>query len=288
MPVFTEMYYTDASQPNLLAPDGFDGWVMRSRDGLPLQALFIMGEVLTMQAKSTWLNGFIANINPYAMQVNYAEFSMGRWSSVRCLADWIYKNGLPDYKYYKHKNENVFWMLKNRKNLFEFSRLFQAGNIKFISFCDNQHETYLKHFFEDKWSVEQFLKYARQHFAIVKFSELSNFIFPQGEAEGRRVFIEDDFRDLLQDDYEWVRPHYQVDFTLAAGSKIDDCDKTMLIAELKMAALQFPMQLTVTASGGTIQGTIKWLRKFFPQYFAEHFISNFFAEKNVDANVTNV
>lgn len=193
LPVFTEKYFFDNASLDVNAHDDFKGWTTHTERGLDLQQFFETGEMLEFRKKGLTANEYYMYVNPYLLEITNDEFYMGRWSTVKYLADWIRNNGIPSPEYYEDKTEQALWVLRNRRNLFRHAQTF--GTTKMITFCNDKHQDWLNYFFDNKWSMEQFIEWGKKEFIYVKFNELHTFTFPD-ENGYYDVFIEDDFEDL--------------------------------------------------------------------------------------------
>lgn len=199
MPVFTETYFFD-NTPNIVAPANFTGWTIATEDNLSLQQYFETGEMLELHAIGNWRNKLSMYVNPFLLEVSCEDVYMGRWSAVKYLADWIYNNGIPSPKNYEAIPAEVKWIFENRKNLFDFFKLFGTQHLKMLTFCDDKHPEWLDYFFERKWSMDDFINWGKKELIYVKFTELPNFNFPDEQPVYYNIFIEDDFEDLKQVD----------------------------------------------------------------------------------------
>lgn len=199
MPVFTERVYDD-NRPSILAPPGFTGWLIQTENDLSLQQYFETGELMELYAEGMGGDGLSMYVNPHLLKVYCEDFYMGRWSSVKYLADWIYENGIPAPEDYETIPVDVKWIFEHRKNLFDFFKLFGTQHPKMLTFCNDKHQEWLDYFFEPKWSMDDFINWSKKELIHVKFSELVNFNFPNEQPGYFNVCIEDDFEDLKQAD----------------------------------------------------------------------------------------
>lgn len=195
MPVFTEIYYSDYT-PNIEAPANFTGFTMATENNLSLQQYFETGNLLNLNQKGNRRNELSMSVNPYLLDVNCEDFYMGRWSAVKHLADWIYKNGMPLPEDYETIPVDVKWIFENRKNLFDFFKLFGTLHPKMLTFCDDKHQEWIEYFFENRWSMDDFISWSKKELVHIKFSELVNFHFPNEQPAFYNICIEDDFEDL--------------------------------------------------------------------------------------------
>lgn len=130
--------------------------------------------------------------NPHCIELSSEPFYMGRWSDIKHMTDFIRENGIPDKYYYSR--EDALYMLKNRKNLFEYTQKF--GTSAMITFCGDKHMKWLDYFHCEKWSLERFIQWGKEELIYVDFQELIHFDFPEQQPDYYNVFIYDDFRDL--------------------------------------------------------------------------------------------
>ncbi|MCB0508007.1 MAG: hypothetical protein R2739_02885 [Chitinophagales bacterium] len=172
-------------------PANFMGWITHLEDDEILDQ-----KIAEDGFRSFYLNGsskqISFEINPYCMELQSDEFYMGRWSSVKYMATYIRENGLPNKADYIH-DDNLY-MFKNRKNLYEYAQ--QFGTTEMITFCENKHQEWLDFFYDEKWSLRQFIEWAKKELVFVNFHELNQFDFPEQRPDIFNICIYDDFRDL--------------------------------------------------------------------------------------------
>lgn len=172
-------------------PSDFVGWETYLEDDETLQE-----KVSNDGFSSFCLSGVKPTIeievNPHCMELIGESFYMGRWSGIQYMIDFIRENGIPDISYYDR--QDAFYMLKNRKNLFDYTQKF--GSSAMITFCGDIHQKWLDFFYHEKWSLEQFIQWGKEELIYVDFQELIHFDFPKQQPDYYNVFIYDDFRDL--------------------------------------------------------------------------------------------
>lgn len=170
---------------------GYAGWQTYLEDEETLEE-----KVANDGFRSFYLSGaqnpVVLEVNPHVMELTSEPFYMGRWSGVKHMADFIRENGIPDKHYYER--EDALYMLKNRKNLFEYAWQFCTSAM--ITFCGDKHQEWLEYFHIEKWSLEQFIQWGKDELAYVNFHDLTHFNFPEQQPDYYNVFIYDDFRDL--------------------------------------------------------------------------------------------
>ena len=119
LPVFESKTYTIENKPPILPPENFEGWNIYTRDGLSLNEHFNEGKLIEVYLNDTSRNGISMYINPFSFaDLQYDDFYLGRWRSVKYLADWIRENGIPPPEYYKDKSDEALWIFRHRKNYF--------------------------------------------------------------------------------------------------------------------------------------------------------------------------
>lgn len=175
----------------VLPPPGYTGWQTYLEDDETLEE-----KVTNDGFRSFYLSGtehpVELEVNPDCMELSSEPFYMGRWSGIKYMADFIRENGIPDKDYYTR--EDAWYMLKNRKNLFEYTR--QFGTSSMITFCCDKHQEWLDYFHVEKWSLEQFIQWGKEKLIYVNFHDLAHFVFPEQLPDHYNVFIYDDFSDL--------------------------------------------------------------------------------------------
>ncbi len=139
-------------------------------------------------------------INPFVAEFSQDEYYIGRWNTVKHIADELKENGFPNKAFYE-TNKDDYWFL-NRKKYYDFIKT--IGGTQSVIFCDDKHQEWLD-YFADNYTIDDYIEWGKKELIFVEFKDLIDFDFPEKKPDYHNVFILDNFEDLKAFEYKTVQ-----------------------------------------------------------------------------------
>lgn len=199
LPVVNDVYDEDGNRVKGY-PEGFDGLVFNTEDGLTVQDYIEKRLLLDANRISPQDDRGFLYLNQYIIENSLPEVYLYRWWQTMHMCKVIRLYGSQTFEDYQAQQitlevdvMNGPWVLKQRKAIQPHIATF--GSTEMLTFCCDHHSEYMDHIAAN-WSFDDFVSWGKKEFIYVRFEDLANFDFPENKPDCYNVFIHDSFLDL--------------------------------------------------------------------------------------------
>lgn len=199
LPVVNNVYDVDGNRVKGY-PEGFDGLVFNTEDGMTIQDYMDRSQLLVCNRISPQDDSGYFDINHHVLMNSLPKVYLYNWWPTMHMCKVIRQYGLQTFEEYQAKQitlEVDFWhgpyVLKQRLAIQPEIAIF--GSTEMLTFCADHHSEYADHIAAN-WTFDDFVNWGKKEFIYVSFEDLPNFDFPENKTDCFNVFIHDRFLDL--------------------------------------------------------------------------------------------
>ena len=200
--VFNDIYNKDGTSITQL-PEGFSKLIISTDDAMDADDYIKKNLLLDFSTINIGNDSGHFYINPYVIENSLPEAYLLRWWDTKLMCDLIREQGLITFEEYQLFNDAGSYVLKYRREM--QPPIQKMASTAMLTFCSDHHDQYVDHI-EQNWSFDDFISWGKKEFIYVVFKDLPLFDFPEKKPDCYKVFIYDNFADIVAD-VTLLHPH---------------------------------------------------------------------------------